>query len=128
MEIGTQNGIRKLKLPINHSSAPSFKDHKMPKVMSLTWWGGRRGPTEKQKVWILVPFGRLPSCMIWDRHSVTYLDLIFLLCTPESVARASPPHRPRSGALAGNRLTSKFQNGNSPFTSTAVSGDPLWYY
>ena len=33
MEIGRQNGIRKLKLPINQGSAPLFKDHKMPEIV-----------------------------------------------------------------------------------------------
>lgn len=91
MEIGTQNGIRKLKLPINQGSAPFFKDHKMPEAKSFIWWGGKgEGLTEKQKVWTLDPFGLLASCMMWDRHSIISLDLIFLLCTPESAVRVSP--------------------------------------
>jgi len=57
MEIGRQNGIRKPKLPVNQGSAPLFKDHKMPEIKSLTWWGMGEGLTEKRKVWVLLsPF------------------------------------------------------------------------
>ena len=43
---------------MNQGSAPLFKDHKVPEIKSLAWWGKREGLTEKRKVWVLLsPFG-----------------------------------------------------------------------
>lgn len=123
MERGTQNVIKRPELPINHGSAPLFKDHKMSEVISLTRWG-RRGLTacdwEAESLDFKSLVDSSPASLFGTKHGITSLHLIFLLCKPESVARVSPPHCSRSGSLVSNRYTPKFQNGNSTFTNTAV--------
>lgn len=63
--------------------------------------------------WQSLP-GSCPALWFETSQSTTSLDLIFLLCIPDSLARVSPLPSPRSGVLASNRLTPKFPEQELP--------------